>query len=456
MNDLEDRVRDLLDRRAAQATVSPDAWARIERRLEASGTPRPWWRPTAGRLALAAATAVVLAALVAVGSQQLLTGGTSVEIEPLAPDTAEAPDGAADPDLSSDVEATPDPPAPEMGPFERVGGPIDPPAAEAGLWVNDAVAADGLVLVVAGDGQLWRSEDGGESFARVDDDGFAARDGVAVDLRAVTVTADGFLVAGGTYGEGVVWRSEDGAAWDPVEVPEAGLLYDLVAADGRVVAVGRGPDGAAAFVSDDHGRSWEPAEIDGAEAGDENGMFVVAYGPAGWVATGYGAGDSSHATVWLASDGRSWELVRDTGIAGDGVIDAIAADETRYLAVRADGTVLSSTDGRSWEETAHLTGASAGEGAGEPGVVRFGGLARVEEGWLAVGGTPDLEAAPLAYLSADGSRWISGPIADRGDAQALAMLPDGTAIVVGRGDACWDRDDCPNRTHDLYVWRSTR
>lgn len=212
-------------------------------------------------------------------------------------------------------------------------------------------------------------------------------------------------------------------------------------ADGRLVATGRSGSRAAAYVSTNGGQTWERSEVEAAGEGPENGMFVVAHGPAGWVASGYGAGNDGLATFWTSPDARSWSLVGDAGVAGEtGVIDAIGSNESGYVALRAGGDVYRSTDARQWTRAANLGPA---DGPGEP-ALRFGGVTATPQGWLAVGGRHGTEHSPQAYTSPDGVSWAAEMIAERGDARGLAVAPDGTAVVVGQSEeACAADQPCP-------------
>lgn len=469
-HDLEDRLPHLLEREAERATVSPDAWARIQRRLGPSRSAAVAWYRSPGRLAAVGAAAAA-AVLGAVAVPQLVAGdGTTVEVAPTlgtagedgSETGADGDAGGADADADADTDAgdegagdaetdaDADGAAAADG-WEAVPATGDAPIGARGVWVNDVLAVDGLALVAA-DGHLWRSTDDAGSWEHVDDAAFAADGESSFDLRAVTETDDGYLISGGEPGQGMVWRSPDGRTWERTPVEGAGALYDVVAVDGTVVVTGRSEEGAAVFVSEDAGRTWERAEVGRASAGPENGMFVVAHGPAGWVATGYGGGDAQHATIWTSQDARSWDLVEGTGLSGSGVIDALAADEDGYLALRAGGAVLASADGRQWEEVSRLE-APSGDREREA-MLRFGGLTRLDEGWLAVGGSSDVTGAPQAYTSADGADWQAEAIAETGNAGGLGVLPDGTAVAAGRTGACEGPEPCGEDAR-LTVWRGT-
>lgn len=433
MTGLENRVRDLLAQRAEQATVSDDAWERIERRIEARPTPRAWWRLTGPQLATGLATATVAAIAVA-GGASLLSGDPTVQVDPFTPEVERVVD-----------------PRPGTG-WDRASGPVDAPGTEGELSVNDVFADDRVVLVAADGGNLWRSTDEGDSFVRVKEDAFAPIDGAGADLRAVTATGHAYLVAGAVGGHGVIFRSPDGASFERVEVSDAGPLADVGVAPGVVVAVGRDAQGAAAFLSEDDGRTWERAVMEEPAAAGDAGLDVVVHGPTGWVAAGSEAGAVEHTTMWFSEDGQAWER---TSTLGAGRIAVLVIVDEGYLALRTNGEILVSHDGRGWEKQYVRIGQfNASDDAAGP--LRFVALDAVAGDWVALGGTIDLDEPPRAFISSDTRLWESEPIDARGDVRAIAVLPDGTAIAAGRADACWDRDTCPPHQDELRIWHRTR
>lgn len=435
MNDLERKVTDLLDRRAQEASVSPDAWERIQERLQPSRS------QSRGRLLLGGAVAAgLIVALGGLGST-VVPDRSPVEIVPAQQPSPVEPS-------STTVDAQPQAPVYH---WEAIAGSSDARASDAYLWVNDAAARGDIVVVVA-DGAVWRSPDRGRTWEQVADSVFDSPGRADYDVRAVTATDDGFVAAGGLPNVGMVWRSSDGRSWDRIEIDGAGVLYDAVVGDGLVVVSGRSPDGAAVFFSSDAGQSWERAQIGSADGGGENGMFVLAYGPAGWVASGYGGGASSLATTWTSPDGREWELVADPGFSDVGVVDAIASNASGYLALQAGGAVYRSTDGHDWKQIGTIGSGQVASSDGDS-TVRFSGLQAVDGGWMAIGSTAGQERAPYAYTSIDGSVWQTTKLAAHGRSTAFAVTADGTAITAAAGDRCGgEQDTCDDI---LHVWIGT-
>ncbi|MEN8233565.1 MAG: lamin tail domain-containing protein [Actinomycetota bacterium] len=148
---------------------------------------------------------------------------------------------------------------------------------ESGSWVetidpsfdgasfND-VTADGGVLLVSGlfetgdgvsDAAIWRSEDGGSTWAyrvlpRVDDGGF-------VVVSAVAAGPISFVAAGFERADGAIWMSADGETWERVDDPDGvfvteGMttrIHDVIATDAGLVATG-----VAMYLSDSHRVTW--------------------------------------------------------------------------------------------------------------------------------------------------------------------------------------------------------
>ena len=158
-----------------------------------------------------------------------------------------------------------------------------------GCEVTSESASEACPLVLTGtvgvDGAIWRSVDGGDTWAKAtveDATGWlGAQDAAPLEIRGVRATSSGLLAFGNglPHAEdtsGVIksrfWRSEDaGATWS--RLPHTALFGELlvrdVAANGDVaVAVGEGasaPGVAVALVSSDGGRTWSRATTPGVE-----------------------------------------------------------------------------------------------------------------------------------------------------------------------------------------------
>ena len=171
----------------------------------------------------------------------------------------------------------------------------------------------------------------------------------AVDIA---VGGPGFVIVGSdanARGEvGVSWTSSDGIDWQEhdsgIAVASGRSPFASVAAGGgALVAVGslgiwRSVDGA----------SWD-------QVGDASmlglGPVDVAWGPAGFVATGWG--DGSDARVWRSADGISWEQVPPVGSLAGFCPARISGRPDGYqvlgsLCGTPPSVVLASSDGLSW------------------------------------------------------------------------------------------------------------
>ena len=218
------------------------------------------------------------------------------------------------------------------------------------------------------DGAIWRSADGGDSWAKAnvaDATGWmGAQDAAPVQILGIVATSDGLLAYGnglpnasdtGGYLQVRFWRSaDDGRSW--TRVPNVALFGELyvhdviVAGNGDVIAVGRRVDEsvAVALRSVDGGRTWARSETGGDR--EEGGLAQVVVAGGGLVGLGFAdpaAVDTFPVRefVWSSEDGASWQ----TGPAGDlegGVVDdAVRFGDTIVAVGRAWTTAATGT----WE-----------------------------------------------------------------------------------------------------------
>jgi len=223
------------------------------------------------------------------------------------------------------------------------------------------------------------------------------------------------FVAGGSVGPELgerrarFWTSANGIDWQPVpDDPEAFANAEVRAIspfEGGFVAIGmlgttQEPTGAVAWTSPD-GFGWERHESGGFAGGVAAAIVVAPFG--GLVAVGSTI-DRHEALTWTSTDGRSWTRApsEPSRQFGEGYIwmrDVVAVDDA-LLAVgdvqplqRATGTVWISTDGTSWErapvapvmEQADIYGIAAG-GPGALVVGDFGGPdSHVPRAWFSPG-----------------------------------------------------------------------
>lgn len=139
-----------------------------------------------------------------------------------------------------------------VGRWLRVGHELRGHSVQA-LWVRPD--APTLVLAACGPAGLWRSADGGQSWAQALATGAVGPGG-----------GDALLVLGGkaptpllAAGDGV-WRSaDDGATWTQAETdaPLAGAASALAAASYHIDTAFLGTSAGQVFQSADRGRTWQ-------------------------------------------------------------------------------------------------------------------------------------------------------------------------------------------------------
>jgi hypothetical protein len=192
------------------------------------------------------------------------------------------------------------------------------------------------------DGVIWRSLDGGDTWAQVaveDAIGWkGVQDAAPIEMRGIVATSDGLLA----FGDGLpnasessgtlharFWHSADGGStWQRItEQAPFGELYvrDVAVTGQLVVAVGASTNDrlAVALISADAGRTWVQSITTQREA---DGTLRQAFpGRAGLIGLGFAnpAGTDTfpvREVAWTSDDGTTWR----TGAAGDlegGVVD---------------------------------------------------------------------------------------------------------------------------------------
>jgi len=204
------------------------------------------------------------------------------------------------------------------------------------------------------DGAIWRSTDGGASWARTavgDATGWSGAQAAApVDIMGIVATTDGLLA----YGNGLAnasdtggqlqarfWRSADeGRTWTRVpNEPLFGELFvhDVVAQDHEVFAVGEPVDEslAVALKSIDGGRTWTRSAT--ASDREHGGIAQVLVARDGYLGLGFAnpAGVDSFPVrefVWSSNDGESWQVGPDGALEG-GIVDDAASFGDGIIAV---------------------------------------------------------------------------------------------------------------------------
>ena len=191
-------------------------------------------------------------------------------------------------------------------------------------------------------------------------------------------------------------------------IPEAALLHDVAAVEGRFTAVGRteGPTWRGLIAVSEDGRAWRWVS-DAAPLFENADIVDVAAGGPGLVAVGSVSTDDrggSAGAVWRSADGEHWQrsplrqgMYITRVAARDGEIGAIGSS--------ADGQPLLgfSDDAVEWEWQTWTSGS-------------LGDLAAIEDEWLAVGSTgAGGNGLPTVWRSTDGRSW---------SCQALETQPD--------------------------------
>ena len=239
--------------------------------------------------------------------------------------------------------------------------------------------------------------------------------GVITQMRDVAATDDGFVAVGSqTPNTAMIWTSVDGSAWSIAEsvLDPAGQQLDAVAVKGATVVVtGRGPHGAAAWVSTAPGR-WRAATVPAADGT----MTAVLATDAGFVAGGYlgAAVGIAEAAFWRSSDGTSWTPIHDDPGFADGRVAALAATDAGLVAVGVSGSPGSDAVGAvSWTSPDGLSWKRA---SAQPGLddAAMRSVAVTPAAIVAVGTTATGDAA-AAWTSSDGLAWRRAP-----DAPAFA------------------------------------
>lgn len=320
-------------------------------------------------------------------------------------------------------------------PYPGAGGP--------GPVSMTGVAPGGPGFVAFGQGSRgpvsWTSTDGATWDLAPED---PALDGSLFLL--VTPTRDGLL---GLTSEGVAWTSEDGATWRPAggdgirpgEDEHAQLLAVSALRDGSLVAVAsvvpRGreiAEGSASlgFWRSDDGVGWRrlqgPRHVDAYDA-----RAGIAPFEDGWVVVGPEA-------VSVSTDGETWQTVPAPAPLG-----TVATLGDRLVAATADpggeeremrGTVWISSDGLTWEST----------GFELPGPTEWSQLVAGDDdvAWLAASSLEDDWWRLSLWRSPDGEAWerLDSTLLDGTRATGLASA-GGRIVLVGEAE----------RADDLFV-----
>jgi hypothetical protein len=246
-------------------------------------------------------------------------------------------------------------PSTVVAPTSPADGFVNLPASEGvlnALWKTDRMAVAGgfagpafTATILAFDGTSW-------SIAEVPD--------APGQVTGIAKHGDRWIAVGNGLPDvrnAFIWDSTDGRVWRTVQVIENAAIYDVIAADRVVVAVGARLDAemnatATAWSSTD-GTSWGRAAVGGS---GEASMGSVTTTPDGFVATGDRRLGNAR-PIWVATTATSWKALQND--LSDQLLpsDIIAWGE-QYALVGASGKsgdqhpfVALSSDGRAWKRS---------------------------------------------------------------------------------------------------------
>ncbi|GAB2859142.1 hypothetical protein GCM10027176_71930 [Actinoallomurus bryophytorum] len=296
-------------------------------------------------------------------------------------------------------------------------------------WATDAkgqIIRDGV----------WRSADGGRSWAAVD---IPHPKGTAGPGIAIGATAGGFVAGRNASSKsehyGVVMASADGSRWQPageIHLPGYGGLQRLTGSDRGLVAV-IGGDKKVLLARSEDGRAWQ----NGGEVATSSGRTVEGVAVTAGATIVAGREDDGQDTdgVLAVRDTLGQEIPVDvSAIPGaaqpDQTVTSVATGPNLRVAVggtNGDGAVWTSSDGTRWARAS-----GTGEALARPGKQRLIGVTPGAAGWLAVGYDA---ARPLVVTSSDGTSWHAADGFDAGPeghvATYAATAGAGGYVIVG-------------------------
>lgn len=214
--------------------------------------------------------------------------------------------------------------------FEPSGGDqLLTSATAAGTGGHVIVGADGVSSATwySADLRSWRRGTGSD---HGDLDG---KPGAERWMNDVASGSFGYVSAGGLNdptagnaprGRPAVWTSADGKVWRLQQLPlpsgttEATFAH-VAAVNGRLMAAGtaRTTTGSTvfAFVSPDGGKTWDQAQLPGADGASTLALTALTATPHGFVAAaGAGRGGRSDVELWTSPDGRSFTQDKPQGL----------------------------------------------------------------------------------------------------------------------------------------------
>jgi hypothetical protein len=223
-------------------------------------------------------------------------------------------------------------------------------------------------------------------------------------------------VATGTIDPGT-WRSSDGVHWSAVAVDLPGLqraqVQALPAGFAMVARTFDGGQSASRLLTSADGSTWTPLDL---PAG------VSAVRPGGAIGLMAARGDqvdgSMASRVVSSSDGRSWTaLTLPDGV--EGLSTTIRVPSGVYVGVGTVGTMVTSTDGVTWQ-------ASAGPGSPVDSLAAVGGRL------VAIARVPNTAVSAL-WESADGKAWQRAALLDGNPLSGTQLVSLGDRVGLFAG-----------------------
>lgn len=236
------------------------------------------------------------------------------------------------------------------------------------------------------------------------------------------------------------WRSQDGRAWEQIVsqnpfYTEGYLVLGLVSGSPGLLALTRGygnmSGGVWLWTAAD---SW--VEMTDALPGTSGGaeFWDASWADGRYVVVGHGSGgDARDASAWSSTDGRTWAM-NDEPYPWEsnqdplGVITAVAPAPaggwSAFLMAPGRAVGLYSANARSWEVTQDLMGTWSGH---------IWSVANVGDRLIAVGGPDDAPAGGWVITSDDGRTWEeSQQIAD---ARSTRFYDRGGPTIASNGSS---------------------
>ncbi|MBO2463094.1 hypothetical protein [Actinomadura violacea] len=312
----------------------------------------------------------------------------------------------------------------------------------------ESVAASGSTLVVRNDkGDLWRTADGGRSWARAE---VPQSDGSYGPVVALTAGPGGFFAAregrrtGGSSKNpkkralAVFFRSADGVGWTRSSTIDRRTYAGLAAlggSDAGLAALTPLTDGRVAAQRSKDGVNWDSVERLGTDQGRKAESAAAL--PQGVLVAGH-----QNTGAYLAAPGARHGDIDLLSVPGavtpDRTIERLVSGNGVTLAIGSgagEAAVWSTRDGKAWTR-------AGGTGLTGPGVQRLAAAAYGPKGWVAAGRSA---AKPLLLTSPDAAAWnpVTPPAGDDGELTGAAYGQAGYVVVGSAGSSpiAWRSDD---------------